>query len=897
MEALQIARDLIDMGVPVFSAYPNHGAGPEFIYPDAWPTFKPNQRQVDLWRPGMALAMVTGVVFDVLDIDPRNGGEASLTALAETLGWDDGHGPAMYGQAATPSAGEHLLMGRTFLAKTTKLGKGLDLQSGDQYGQGRGFVFIAPTVRVSKYGPRQGEPVEYRWTSAPSRPGTHVDAGLERLREHIVALKPAVVSRGVSTQVDISREDTSDTDAFDYPAEWTVDEANRVIDEQTRAVMAAGNGEVNSTLGGAARVLGRFVAGGYLAEDTAVARLTEALELGGVHSDRWNVANRKGWTAATVIAAGLANGAQEPWTVGPAPKASDGLVTPSLPAASGPASVGAGASETHGPGEPETAPTTTTTTVDEILAAAQRMEAPSAAVGAYWLQGQLGQGALAGFFRRDGRIVHTPLIGEIGYTAPRADSDDNGPAQIREVSPGQLAAKIQYAYSWYKIIKGKDNKPDTEVPGLFPTEAAKRAVDAPEALSGLRTLAGITVTPMVREDGSVLESPGYDPSSRYLFLPGPGVNVPRVPERPEEAAVVAAVALLDEMLAGFADTWETKDDRANYLGMLLTPMLRLLAPPTYKMFGIGAHQPGSGKTLLADIATALHGGVLRSETPEDEAEWRKQITSLLSTTSAPVIHIDNVTGVLKSSSLAGTLTAGQAVTDRELGSSRMITTVNDRLWVVTGNNLSLGGDLVRRTIIINIDPNMPNPETRTDFAIPDLIGWVHARRNDLLHALLVMIRHWVAEGAAKAVRAQSDSFAPWEATVAGILAACGVAGQFDAESGKRAARGGDDDGLVTMLGHLRDRFGDREWTVAEALDGTESAGAGEFINESRDWLPSLILDKLARSEAGGRKSLGRWLLFRIGRWVTDESGSYVLRQADGGGRIARWRVDIAKARA
>lgn len=881
MEALQIARDLIDMGVPVFSAYPNHGAGPEFIYPDAWPTFKPNQRQVDLWRPGMALAMVTGVVFDVLDIDPRNGGEASLKALNDALGWDaEGAGPQWYGTALTPSAGQHVLFGRTLLAKTTKLGKGLDLQAGDSHGEGRGFVFIAPTVRVSKYGPAEGKPVEYRWLNPPEAPRPGRDGGLVRLVEHIVTLRgSARAERTKRTSGPAVPVDTSDTDAFDYPAEWTADEANRQIDEQTRAVMAATDGEVNNVLGGAARVLGRFVAGGYLAEDTAVARLMEALELGGVHSDRWNVSHRKGWTAATVIAAGLANGAAEPWTVEPAPRDTKPVVTPTVGHAAEPAPATTGEIPTSSPVAP---------------ASVTRIEAPSAAVGAYWLQGQLGQGALAGFFRRDARIVHTPLIGEIGYLAPRADSDDNGPAQIREVSPGQLAAKIQYAYSWYKIIKGKDNKPDIEVPGLFPTEAAKRAVDAPEALSGLRTLGGITVTPMVREDGSVLESPGYDPSSRYLFLPGPGVNVPRVPERPEEPAVVAAVALLDEMLAGFADTWETKDDRANYLGMLLTPMLRLLAPPTYKMFGIGAHQPGSGKTLLADIATALHGGVLRSEVPEDEAEWRKQITSLLSTTSAPVIHIDNVTGVLKSSSLAGTLTAGQAVTDRELGSSRMITTVNDRLWVVTGNNLSLGGDLVRRTIIINIDPNMPNPETRTDFTIPDLIGWVHARRNDLLHALLVMIRHWVAEGAVKAVRAQSDSFAPWEATVGGILAACGVAGQFDAESGKRAARGGDDDGLSETLAHLRDRFTDREWTVVEALDGTESAGAGEFINESRDWLPSVILDKLARSEAAGRKSLGYWLRNRVGRWVTTSDGrSLVIREAGRGRAGMTWRIDQA----
>jgi hypothetical protein len=881
MEALQIARDLIDMGVPVFSAYPNHSDnGPEFLYPDAWQTFRPNQRQVDTWRPGMALAMVTGVVFDVLDIDPRNGGEASLETLADALGWDtEGTGPTVYGQAATPSAGEHVLFGRTLLAKTTKLGKGLDLQSGDRYGQGRGFVFIAPTVRRSKYGPRAGEDVAYRWLQAPTRPGTHVDEGLARLREHIVALGPARAKPTKTVGITRAQPD-EDTDAFDYPADWTPAEADRVIREQCEAVVGAREGEINGVLGGAARVLGRFVAGGYLSEGVAGGWLVDSLTEGGVHSDSWNLANRKGWTAATVIAAGLANGAEEPWTVEPAPGETSPVDARTLsPARPAPASTGE---------IPTSSPVAATTVAQARVA---RMAVPSAAEGAYWLQGQLGAGGLSGFFSRDGRIVHTPLIGEIGYLEPKADADDNGPAQIREVSAGQLAAKIQYAYAWYKVIKGKDGEPDVEVPGLFPLQAAQRAVDAPEALSGLRGLAGITLTPMVRADGSVLERPGYDPASHYLFLPSPGVDVRPIPEVPTDQDVAAGVALLDEMLAGFADTWETKDDRTNYLGLLLTPLLRLLAPPTYKMFGIGAHQPGSGKTLLAEIVTALHGGVLRSETPQDEAEWGKQITSLLATTSAPVILFDNVTGVLKSSSLAGTLTAGQAVTDRELGSSRMITTMNDRVWLVTGNNLSLGGDLVRRTIIINIDPNMPNPETRTEFAIPDLIGWVHARRNDLLAALLIMIRHWVAEGAVKAVRAQSDSFAPWEATVAGILGACGVEGEFDQESGKRAANGGDDDGLATMLGHLWDRFGTRDWTVNEALDGTEAIGAADFVNESRDWLPDRVLGMLARSEPAGRKSLGRYLLYSIGRWVTTEEGSMVVRKAAGSGRVARWKVE------
>jgi hypothetical protein len=862
-EAIQIAHDLVDMGVPIFSA-PPHSSG-EFALPDAWQRFRPNHVQVERWRPGWALAMVTGVVFDVLDVDPRNGG---LEGYAE-LGALDAL-PLAYGLAKTPSDGQHWLIDRTHLAKTSKAAKGVDLQAGDDRGEGRGFIYLAPTMRVSKFGPRQGEQVAYQWVDKPERPTGIVDTALDNLRAVVEANRGRRRTRDVTSMAvrDASVKLDDDIAAFaDMAEDWTADAASAAIKAQLQAVTDAPAGEINNTLGGAARMLGRFVAGGYVTEEDATVWLMDALETGGVHSDSWNVANGKGWTAATVIGAGLANGAEEPWTVEPTPATRLENVRPTMESAPAPAPA------------PVQVP---------------RLLVTSAADLAYWLQNALGASTLSGYFLRMGQVVHTPRVDELGYVEPKAGADDNGPVQIQAVTAAQLAAKIQYAYACYKEVDekdadGKKTGQKREVPALFPLEAAKRATDAPEAMVMLRGLAGVTETPMVRADGSILDKPGYDAATRFLFLPGQGVKVPAVPERPSPADITDAVEVLNEMTAGFP--WDSPDDRANYYGFLLTPLLRLVTPPSYKMFGITAHQPGSGKTLLADVATILHGGVLRSEMPEDEPEMRKQTTSILSTTSAPIVHIDNVTGVLKSSTLAGLLTAGQPLQDRELGSSRMITTVNDRVWVVTGNNLSLGGDLVRRTIVIQIDPNMANPETR-DFAIKDLKAWTAENRNLILWALLVMIRAWVAEGMPAADRKQSDSFATWEAAVAGILGVCGVPGAFDAQSGQKAATGGDDDGLGQVLERVWSWHQGEEWSVAEVLGDTQHTPLGDFVNESRDWLPSVVLDRLARSEPGGRKTFGIWLRNRLGRWVTASDGhSYVIREAPKDRNGARWKIE------
>lgn len=509
-----------------------------------------------------------------------------------------------------------------------------------------------------------------------------------------------------------------------------------------------------------------------------------------------------------------------------------------------------------------------------------RLKVTSAADMTYWLAAEIGRGRLAGFFLRDSRVVHTPRVNEIGYV-PAPDGGDNGPAEIRPVSADEVAAKLQFLYACYKVTKEEGEKA-----ALFPVDAARRVVNAPESASGLRALRGITLTPMVRGDGTVLDTPGYDKDSGYLFLPGPGVNVRSVPDEPSREDVQLSVALLSRMVAGFP--FDSDDDRANYFGLLLTPLLRLLTPPSYKLFGIGAHQPGSGKSLLAQVVSEIHGGVLRSEVPQDEAEWGKQIGSILSATSAPVVVLDNVTGVLKSSALAGMLTAGGELSQRELGKNANITYTNDRVWVVTGNNLSLGGDLVRRTITVMIDPDSPNPEQRTEFDIPDLAGWVREHRNELLWALLVLVRNWVMRGVPER-RAQSDSYARWESAVGGILAAAGVPGRFDAESGRRAAGGGDDDGLVSVLEHLASAYPDRSFSVAEAL----ALSSDMFASDQRDWVPGVVLDRLARSEPAGRKTFGHWLRNRLGRWVTgSDDRAYVIREAGREHNTARWRIEV-----
>ena len=513
---------------------------------------------------------------------------------------------------------------------------------------------------------------------------------------------------------------------------------------------------------------------------------------------------------------------------------------------------------------------------------------------AYWLRDNLGTGRLSGFFLRHSEVVYTPAEGEAGYVELRGIGSD-GPAEVRPATGASVAARVQYAYSCFRWADKVNEDGEVEwekLPHLFPAKASATAVLAPESMPHLRTLGSVTHTPLVRGDGSLLDTPGYDKATQALYLPGEGVNVPTVSAMPTREEVSRATGLLAEMTAGFP--FDTPDDRVNYYGLLLTPLLRELCPPAYKMFGLTAHQPGSGKTLLAEVAGLIHGSVMRSEMPEDEAEMRKQATSILAGTTAPLVHIDNVTGVVRSSTLAGLLTAGQAASDRELGSNRVLTTVNDRVWVLTGNNIALGGDLVRRTVLVKINPDMIHPEDR-EFAIADLKGWVRERKNDLLWSLLVMVRGWVAAGSPLAERKQSDSYALWAKTVGGILQWCGVEGDFDNRSGEQAATGGDDEDIAAFLDAIWAVYGDRTWTAKEMMQQVDQSGLDIMPGHiGMDVLPTPIAERVSRDGLLRASTVaGRWLGFRQGRWVNGAAGPIMVAEAFRDMKGKHWRLKRA----
>lgn len=841
-QGLNVARYLAECGVPIFIApAANNKVG--FKLPKAWEQTKSDSSVVDDWQPGMALCAVMGHVVDAIDVDPRNGG--SVDALKAALGGDL---PTVYGVQKTPSEGEHYLVAALGQRKVQDVVPGVDFQAGNPEGVGRGFIFLAPTVRSNKI---TGEPAPYHWEVEP-------DVGTLLLEddETGIALRELVSGRHLGRM----EQDESPYDGPSY------DELNGEQQQEAAAFVAA---QVASWK----ELFAKAVTWPDGHRDER-GRGWEALS----YQFAWALAKMAAcpWTSVDDVSAAFVYNEVMPIEISEnqdcAGKWYDGIVDK---AAGEPVSLPPW--ESRGSAEEDF----------ERVAGRPTCDVSSPAAAGRWLDKEMGSGRLSGLFRRKNDLIYTPRVGEEGYIPPKVEKDNDGPAQVKRMSPLQLSKRVDKSYRVIKLV-GKAGTPKEDV---FPEKVAERSMSLLDELGGLSELKMVSHTPIVRADGTILDQPGYDEPSGVLYLPERGLVVEPVPDVPSDAQLAAARDLLLGMIRDFP--FESDHHRANYLGCLLVPLLRILVPPPYKMLIIGAPQRGSGKTLLADLMRIIHGGVFRSEIPGEEDERRKVITSILDSTSAPVVVFDNVSGIMKSSVFDGLLTSAEW-SDRRLGVNVTVELVNDRLWVVTGNNVHIGGDLERRVLWCTINAKMERPEERPPdaFDTPYLDAWARAHRGELLRALLTLVRAWVVAGSPVGEDPTSDSFGHMISVLRGVLDVAAIPGIVGDQASAPTRADPDAEEFSTFLAAVVRVFGHENWTVRELLEKVSSVSA-EFAEDDEDRihadeLPGDIGARIRSQPGSANKTLGKWLSYRTDR-VRD---GLVVRKSGTKKAALKWQVVV-----
>ncbi|MGV3498810.1 MAG: hypothetical protein ACO1OR_08300, partial [Hydrogenophaga sp.] len=271
-------------------------------------------------------------------------------------------------------------------------------------------------------------------------------------------------------------------------------------------------------------------------------------------------------------------------------------------------------------------------------------------------------------------------------------------------------------------------------------------------------VSGLLVHPVVLRDGTILAEDGlHQPSG--LFLKGAACPGARAYTQAEAVAALARIrgALLD----GFEfDNLLSAD--AAVAGLFTGVQRRLLdqAPGLAVLAGAQA----SGKTTLARRLHLLLTGQdmpVASFPAGDEAEMQKRLLSLLLRSPAMVCFDNLADGTtFRSAALAAAMT-GPVLSQRVLGVSRDADAPTNVLFVLTGNNLSLGADEATRWMVSRLAPTAARPEER-QFMNADVVAHALKVRQAVLADVVGIVAGLLAYGTPQRPRTR---FAQWDRMV------------------------------------------------------------------------------------------------------------------------------------
>lgn len=362
------------------------------------------------------------------------------------------------------------------------------------------------------------------------------------------------------------------------------------------------------------------------------------------------------------------------------------------------------------------------------------------------------------------------------------DEDGRMRSRIKQYDRQTLVGELARAGEWVKtrVVPTDDGGTRRVQSPSIPSAAVVAELHGSADLyTQIPALDQIVGCPVFCRDGLLQTVPGYSAKTRTWFEPTGSVRIPHVPDRPGRGDLRRALELLlDELLQGFP--FESDADRAHAVGLALTLITRRLFRGLVPMHGFDAPTEGTGKTLLVEATLLLVSGVrplLVSAPPSrDDAEWDKRIVSAL-LSGRQFIVWDNVSqnDALDSASLAKLLTA-DTYGGRLLGLNKDLELPVRLVSIYTGNNVTLSREMARRVVRTRINAHSEVPSQGREFKHDPLLAWVEENRGDLLWALYVLVRNWLARGGPAFAGEALGSYPEWSRTVGGILQEAGING-------------------------------------------------------------------------------------------------------------------------
>lgn len=390
----------------------------------------------------------------------------------------------------------------------------------------------------------------------------------------------------------------------------------------------------------------------------------------------------------------------------------------------------------------------------------------------------------------------------------------------------------------------------------------------------LNDLNGTVHQPHLRPDGSICTIPGYDPDTGLLgAFDASGFSVSDHPTRDD---AVEALNLLDDLLGECA--FAAPEDRSAALSALLTAAVRPSLPQA-PMFHVMAHQPGSGKSFLCQLITALATAAPSTPVafPRSNDACDKLLLAQLMRSPA-VIEFDNVTDDLRPFEKLCSALTSEWLEGRQLGVSRTVVVGTKVLILSSGNNVRPIDDMVRRCICIHLDPGVEVPATRV-YKRPHLLDEVRKTRLKYVAAALTIVRAWTLAGNPMTTCPPLANYGAWSDWCRQPLL---WLGQPDPASS--VFKGLSEDPARVLLGRLlsgwHNKHGGAPMMIRDVVRSATHLCAGD------DDFQDALIEASGGSEPINVRRLGKWLARHEGRIV----GNLRLHRATKTRNVESWTV-------
>ncbi len=338
-------------------------------------------------------------------------------------------------------------------------------------------------------------------------------------------------------------------------------------------------------------------------------------------------------------------------------------------------------------------------------------------------------------FVRGGQLCH--VTADV-YDDPRIKIPKGSP-HIATMSDAKLRTMLT-RYADIGEVVSVDDEPECKP--KHPTSWLVGGILKDGCWPGTPRITGVTQTPLIRQDGTILQNPGYDIASGRYYIPAR--SYPPIPENPTPNDAHEALNTLLAVVSDFP--FAKKQYLSAWFAALFTPMCSLVYDDCAPLFLFDAATPGTGKGLLAQSAALIATGRRFSTTPysEKSEELRKVITSVVLSGERTVLF-DNVVGHFGGAALEAAITS-TTWSDRILGGSDRVNLPLNVIWYATANNARPTNDMPRRICHIRLESDDARPETRTDFKIKNLRLHIEKQQPELLAASCTILRAWFAGG-------------------------------------------------------------------------------------------------------------------------------------------------------